>query len=223
MKMKEFQLIRKEKTKNQPVLLTDKYYLYNNKFLIEDTYTAKKLYNMSLYDRRQAWFKKKKKISNTDSYHLIKNRADQRENMLYRQMHLTQAAVGVIRQVGINYNNFFSSLRKYIKNPSKFKKEPNLPKYLRHPRTSFQLENQAFSTKNGFLSSRTYSFKLRIYKHYDQNGNPFIPKYHNIWVVPVHRGVELCCSYEAPPSKSIMSDNEHVCLCLQQKYPSDDY
>lgn len=201
------QKIRAEKADDQPSLLIDQYCIYDNKALIEDTYTAKKLHNMALYDRRQAFFKHHRWLSLKEAYRLIKNRADERESLLYRQMCLSKAAQNIIRQVGNDFSAWRKSMKAYRKHPKKFTGKPKPPKYLRHPRTSFELNNQAFSQKKGFLISKSYGFKLKIYQHCDMQGHAFVPKYHNIWAVPIYRGVKLCCSYEAPALPALLDDN----------------
>ena len=193
----KFQKIRAKKVNDQPALLVDQYYIYDNPALMADTYTAKKLHNLVLYDYRQALFKYHW-LSMTEAYHLIMKRVKANENLLYRQMHLAKAGQNVIRQVGIDFVNWHKAVKAYRKHPASFTGRPRMPKYLRNPRTSFQLDIQSFSQRNGYLASKTYGFKVKIYQHHDMKGAIFAPKYHNIWVVPVHRGVKLCCSYETP-------------------------
>ena len=87
---RKFHKIRAKKAKDQPALLVDQYYVYDNSALVADTYTAKKLHNLVLYDYRQALFKHHW-LSMTVAYHLIMKRVETNENLLYRQMHLTKA------------------------------------------------------------------------------------------------------------------------------------
>ena len=202
----KFQKIRAKKVKDQPALLVDQYYIYDNPALVADTYTAKKLHNLALYDYRQALFKHHW-LSMTEAYHLIMKRIKANENLLYRQMHLAKAGQNVVRQVGNDFANWHKAVNAYHKHPAFFTGRPRMPKYLRNPRTSFQLDVQSFSQRDGYLSSKTYGFKVKIYQHHDMKGAIFAPKYHNIWVVPVHRGVKLCCSYEAPSMPVMLPDN----------------
>lgn len=204
---KKFAKMRAKKIKNQPKLLIDTYYIYDNPKLIQDTYTAKKLHNTTLYYFRQALYKHHKWLMTSDLYKIIKRRTDNRENMLYRQMQLAKTAQGVVKQVGMDISNYGKAMSKFYKNPHKFQGKPKMPNYLRHPRTSFQLNHQSFSFGRGNIVIHSYGVKVPIYKHYDINGNEFYPKYHNIWVVPIHRGVDLRCSYEPSTMKSLLSDN----------------
>ena len=169
-----FYKIRAKKVKDQPTMLVDQYYIYDNSALVTDTYTAKKLHNLVLYDYRQALFKHHW-LSMTKAYHLIMKRVKANENLLYRQMHLAKAGQQVIRQVGNDFANWHRAVKAYQRHPASFTGRPRMPNYLRSPRTSFQLDVQSFSQRNSYLSSKTYGFKVKIYQHHDMKGAIFAP------------------------------------------------
>lgn len=229
--LKKFHKIRQKKIADQPDLLVDTYYVYDNISLMQDTYTAKKLYNRTQYDVRQTLRFKHKYLSYQALYQLCQKRVKSKENLLYRQMHLSKAAQNVIRHVANDWHNYFKARKAYYKHPGKFTGKPCWPNYVRHPRTSFELNKQSFSCHHGYLQIHAYQLKLRLYQHYNADNQPFQPVYHNIWVIPVHHGVKLCCSYENPSKPDLLADNGiyvgidpgvdnmFACVCNQANKP----
>ena len=196
---------------NKPDMLTDIYYVYDNPALMQDTYTAKCLTNKvlsnELHPNKLSGKKYPYTLSYTDIYKEIKRETDEQQTQLYRKMHNSKAAQGVIRRTVQSVTTTYKALKAYHQAPGKFTGKPRFPRYLRHPRTSFALNNQTFSVKEGYLRIHSYGFKTKVYQHYDRNNQEYDPVYKQITVMPIYHGVKLCCSYEAPASKPLKPDN----------------
>ena len=84
---------------------------------------SKNLYNLTLYNIRQHYFKTNKWLTYLDIYYIM------RETDAYKQLP-DKVSKGTIRKLYDNLNSFFQALKAWKLNPSKFTGRPKIPKYL---------------------------------------------------------------------------------------------
>ena len=71
------------------------------KFLDTLCFKSKNLYNLCLYEERQAFFKYQKSIDYNSLYHIVKN------SDAYKDMISAAVAQSIIRQVATIFNSYF--------------------------------------------------------------------------------------------------------------------
>ena len=88
------------------------------------THASKNLYNITLYNVRQFYFKEKKYLN----YSKLNKQFKEENNFDYRGLP-AKVAQQTMKMVEQNFKSFFAALKEYKKDPSKFEKCPKPPKY----------------------------------------------------------------------------------------------
>lgn len=117
------------------------------KFLDTLCFKSKNLYNLCLYEERQAFFKYQKSIEYNSLYHIVKN------SDAYKDMISAAVAQSIIRQVATIFNSYFKAMKSYYKNPDKFLGRPQLPKYKHKEkgRNILEFNNQSVKVRDNFV------------------------------------------------------------------------
>ena len=147
----------------EAMLLTSEYVITDKTGKLDEiAKEANNLYNASLYQTRQAFFKGKI-LSVTDLDRIFKKKYQQRENMLYHKLGYVQSAQQTLREVNGIFGAWFKALKAYKVNPSKFTGKPRIPKYLpKKKRHVFFVTNQSAKTKNGYLLIPKLGIKVKL-------------------------------------------------------------
>ena len=116
-------------------------------FLDTLCFKSKNLYNLCLYEERQAFFKYQKSIDYNSLYHIVK------KSDAYKDTISTVVAQSIIRQVASTFNSYFKAMKSYYKNPDKFLGRPQIPKYKHKEkgRSILEFNNQSVKVKDDFL------------------------------------------------------------------------
>ena len=160
----------KKKNKNEnfrvkQFFITEDYSIYP--FLITQLHFSKNLYNATLYEIRQSYFKDENKILSykyLEKYmknEKMSNRSD-KPGYDYYQMATAQSAQQTIMKAVGNMEYFRRSKKKYEKDSTYYTGEPKLPKYLRKPYFIVTLTNQ-----NCTVEGNKVTFPERTYRKYD--------------------------------------------------------
>ena len=119
------------------------------KLLKDFCHNSKNLYNHGLYLFRQEFFKTRKWLRYQDLEKILKEDKDLPD---YKNMPTAQSAQQTLRVLDTNISSFFSAIKDWKKNKSKYLGKPNLPKYLEKDGCfPLILTNQNVKLKNGLL------------------------------------------------------------------------
>lgn len=123
----------------------NKYY----KMLDEYCFKSKNLYNYANYIIRQEFINNGNWIRYNELDKILKNKENDFD---YRNMPLGSSAQQCLKLLDRNWKSFFSSIKKYNNNPSKYLGRPKLPKYKpKNGRNILILTNQNCKIKNGYI------------------------------------------------------------------------
>ncbi len=133
-------------------------------FLLFQLHFSKNLYNATLYELRQAFFRKEN-IKNLDK--VMKNKMSNRSNKPgydYYQMATVQSAQQTVMKAQDSMKYFLRSLKKYNENPKNYTGKPKIPKYKKDKYYIVTLTNQNCKVKGNVLHfPKTYNgFTLDI-------------------------------------------------------------
>ncbi|ETA74534.1 RNA-guided endonuclease InsQ/TnpB family protein [Ligilactobacillus equi] len=147
----------------ETTLLTSEYVITDKTGKLDEiAKEANNLYNASLYQTRQAFFKGKI-LSATDLDRIFKKKYQQRENMLYHKLGYVQSAQQTLREVNSVFGAWLKALKAYKASPFKFTGRPRMPKYLdKGKRHIFFVTNQNAKVKNGYLVIPKLEVKLKL-------------------------------------------------------------
>lgn len=106
------------------MVLVEKHIIKNSEELDILTFKCKNLYNKANYIIRQEFILNHKYISIYDMYSDMKYDTD------FLTIDNTRIARGVLRTLDANWKAFFSTIKDWKQNKSKYKGKPNLPNYL---------------------------------------------------------------------------------------------
>lgn len=119
------------------------------KMLEEKCHIAKNIYNHGNYLIRQEFTKNGKWLRYIEVEKLVKNNTDYPD---YWEWNLANSGQQVLRRLDRNWKSFFTSIKDWKKNPSKYKGMPKLPKYLKKDGlTEFALTTRQVKLKNDNL------------------------------------------------------------------------
>jgi putative transposase len=105
------------------MILSEKHIIKKNKELDELTFNCKNLYNKANYIIRQEFIENGHYFSKFDMFNIMKNMEE------YQKMPV-RVSRGVLRTLDANWKSFFSCVKKWKENKTKFTGKPSLPKYL---------------------------------------------------------------------------------------------
>lgn len=124
----------------------------NNEYydMLDDfCFRSKNLYNFANYQVRKRFCEDGKFISYNELDKLLKQVGMDHD---YRNMPVAQSAQQTLRLLERNWKSFFSAIKDYKKNPSKYTNRPKLPKYLdKKSRNILMLTNINCKLKNGII------------------------------------------------------------------------
>jgi len=145
-------------------------------FLLIQLHYSKNLYNATLYELRQRFFKKEAFPKNLDKVMKVKesNRSD-KLGYDYYNMATCQSAQQTITKAHRSMIYFQRSLRKYEKDPRNYTGKPKIPKYKRDKYYIVTLTNQNCKVKGNIVHfPRTYgNFTLDISDCFTNNEYDF--------------------------------------------------
>lgn len=153
----------KKENDEELTLLTSEYIIADKTGkLSEIAKEANSLYNASLYQVRQAFFKGNL-LSYGDLDSIFKAKAKRRENMLYNKLGYVQSAQQTLKEVNGVFSAWLKALKAYKTSPSKFTGRPIMPKFLdKGKRHVFFVTNQNAKVKNGYLVIPKLEVKLKL-------------------------------------------------------------
>lgn len=123
----------------------NKYY----KMLDEFCFKSKNLYNYANYIIRQEFINNGKWIRYNDLDKILKEKENDFD---YRNMPISSSAQQCLKLLDRNWKSFFTSIKDYNNNPSKYLGRPKLPKYRpKNGRNILILTNQNCKIKNGYV------------------------------------------------------------------------
>lgn len=125
--------------------LVERHIITNNKEIEDICFKAKNLHNQSLYYLRQSVFGN---IQYFSEYELTGLLAEFKEES-YKALP-AQTSQQIIKRLFINYKGWYKSRKEWLKNPSKFKGRPKLPKYKKSASIVI-FTSQQVKIKNGFI------------------------------------------------------------------------
>ena len=164
---------------------------------------ANKLYNASLYQIRQHFFKKNYVNYNwLDKY--FKEAYQNKQNMLYRSLKLVQIAQQTLKETTNMWYAWIQALKAYKANPKKFGMvRPNMPGYLKKgKRHTFYATNQNAKVKGDYLVIKKLNLKLKLD---DETKNHRIKQ---VTFTPIANDkFKVRVIYDVP-KKQLKSDNE---------------
>jgi putative transposase len=119
------------------------------KKLDEFCFRAKNLYNVGLYRLREAYFW----YDTTMSYESLDKVLKREKSVDYANMPMAACAQGTLRAVMESWASFWSSVKSYGREPSRFMGKPKMPKYLHKTkgRSVVYLTNQNVKHREGIL------------------------------------------------------------------------
>lgn len=124
----------------------NKYY----KMLDEYCFKSKNLYNYANYIIRQEFINNSNWIRYNDLDKILKNKENDFD---YKNMPISSSAQQCLKLLDKNWKSFFTSIKDYNKNPSKYLGRPKLPKYRsKNGRNILILTNQNCKIKNGYIT-----------------------------------------------------------------------
>ena len=119
------------------------------KMLEEKCHVAKNIYNHGNYLIRQEFIKNGRWMRYVEVEKLVKNNLDFPN---YWEWNLANSGQQVLRRLDKDWKSFFTSIRNWKENPSKYKWMPKLPKYLKKDGLAeFSLTTQQVRLKNDNL------------------------------------------------------------------------
>lgn len=119
------------------------------KMLDEFCFKSKNLYNFANYQVRQQFCENGEFINYNKLDKMLKVKGMDYD---YRQMPMAQSAQQCLRLLEKNWKSFFTSIKDYKKNPSKYTGRPKLPKYLdKNGRNILILTNNNCKVKDGMI------------------------------------------------------------------------
>ena len=119
------------------------------KMLEEKCHIAKNIYNHGNYLIRQEFTENGKWLRYIEVEKLVKNNTEYTD---YWEWNLANSGQQVLRRLDKNWKSFFTSIKDWKKNPSKYKGMPKLPKYLKKDGlTEFALTTQQVRLKDDNL------------------------------------------------------------------------
>lgn len=148
------------------MLLTSEYVITDQTGLLDEcAHGANDMYNATLYQIRQTFFKHRKVFSYGELDKLFKIKYQQRECMAYHKVGYVQSAQQTIKEVLNVWSCYFKALKAFYKNPSKFSGKPHMPGYLeKGNRHLFFVTNQCAKNKNGYLVIPKLGIHLKLDK-----------------------------------------------------------
>ena len=149
-------------------------------------FLSKNLYNATLFQIRQHFFKTKKLLS----YPGLQKQFQDENHMDYRLLP-SKVAQWTMKMAFQNFGAFFKSLRDYKKNPKKYQGMPRIPKYLDKKKGRYLLTftNQAISKreldKNWIVQPSGMNIKIHTKLQYDDIAQVRIVKRINCYVLEI--------------------------------------
>lgn len=117
--------------------------------LDEFCFKSKNLYNYANYIIRQEFINNGKWLRYNDLDKILKKEGNDYD---YRNMPLANSSQQCLKLLDKNWKSFFSSIKDYNKNPSKYLGRPKLPKYKsKNGRNILIVTNQNCKIKNGYI------------------------------------------------------------------------
>ncbi|KKM80841.1 hypothetical protein LCGC14_1335870 [marine sediment metagenome] len=138
------------------MLLTEQIQLKSSKKLSELCHKAKNLYNLANWYFRQDFFNLSNILFYNDLYFILRHK--------HAYMELPSgSAQQIIKLVSREWKSYFKASRDYKKNPKKYKRKPNIPRYKRKDGEYILIfTNQQCKIKNGYLYFPHVFFKIDL-------------------------------------------------------------
>lgn len=162
---------KKKKNKNENFRVKQ-FFIYDDNpmfnFLVTQLHFSKNLYNATLYEIRQSFFKDENKVLSykyLEKYmrtEKMSNRSD-KPGYDYYQMATAQSAQQTIMKAIGSMEYFRKSKKKYEKNPLYYTGEPKLPKYIKKPYYIVTLTNQNCTVEYDKVKGNIVTFPTRTY------------------------------------------------------------
>lgn len=140
--------------------------LKNNKKLDELSFCSKNLYNHALYEVRQMFIETSKQKEQGLLKHATYLNYYDTEKLIsgieeYKSIP-AQTRQSILKLLDKNWKSFFKSIKDYMKNPSKYKGKPSLPKYLdKQGRFILIYPGQNITIKDGELTIPKTKIKIK--------------------------------------------------------------
>lgn len=123
---------------------------------------ANNLYNATLFQVRQAYFKRHL-LNYNQLDKLFKEKARLKENMLYRKLGYTQTAQQTLKEVNTIFYSWIKAKKEFYKHPNKFTGKPKIPHYLRKgSKHIFYVTNQSAKVKDNCLFIPKLKLKIKL-------------------------------------------------------------
>lgn len=184
------------------MLQVSEYIIDSNDELDKCSRSANKLYNASLYQIRQHFFKR-----NYVNYYWLdkyfKEAYRNRQSMLYRSLCYVQSAQQTLKETTQVWYAWTQAIKAYKVNPKKFTGKPNLPGYLeKDKRHNFFVMNSSAQIKGNYLVIKRLNIKFKLDKVVLDN------KIKRVEFVPIAKErFKVLVQYEIP-DKKMKSDND---------------